>query len=425
MPPAAPAVFLDRDNTLIVNDGDLGDPDAVVLMQGVAMAVASICGLGFRTVVVTNQGGVARGKYDESDVHAVHERLAGLVGDAANGARLDAFYYCPFHPEGRVHRYSREHPDRKPAPGMLLRAAADLKLDLRSSWMVGDAMRDVAAGQAAGCRTVLLRRDAAQQTPARVAAAEPLEVDGAPVVPDYLAASLVEAVRIIASQRHARAEAPRRAPPAAPGAGDAASASKGAGVPPIPSLSAGAARPPAVKAEPEEGKREREPLKGDVPAVTDAGAEAKPFRPMMLAPVALPESGPEQADAAAPPSNGFDVEPSGEGITELGHAAPAAAAPETGASDVQAEGADGAGAQRVLRQILQELRGQRGQGGRGGGALIAAAVLQVIALVCLLGGLWMSAGAVPPTDSTELLLRWMFAGLIAQGAAVCVLLAGR
>ena len=113
-----PAVFLDRDNTLIQNDGDLGDPDAVELITGVPLAIASLCGLGYRVVVVTNQGGVARGAYTEEDVEAVHERISALVQDRANGARIDAFYACPFHPEGTVKAYARDHENRKPRPGM-------------------------------------------------------------------------------------------------------------------------------------------------------------------------------------------------------------------------------------------------------------------------------------------------------------------
>ena len=132
------AVFLDRDNTIIRNDGDLGDPAKVELIQGAAAAVASLCGLGFRVFVVTNQGGVARGKYTEDDVNAVHQRIAELMREKANGAEIDAFYYCPYHPDGTVQAYRQEHPDRKPQPGMLLKAAEKYELDLAQCWMIGD-----------------------------------------------------------------------------------------------------------------------------------------------------------------------------------------------------------------------------------------------------------------------------------------------
>lgn len=154
------AVFLDRDNTLIPNDGDLGDPAEVRLLAGVAVALRRLADAGFRLVVVSNQGGVARGAYDEADVDAVHRRLAGLVDETAGRSDVIArFYYCPFHPEGTVAAYTREHPWRKPQPGMLLAAEADLGLDLARSWLVGDQPRDVEAGRAAGCSTILISAD--------------------------------------------------------------------------------------------------------------------------------------------------------------------------------------------------------------------------------------------------------------------------
>lgn len=152
-----PIVFLDRDNTLIANDGDLGDPAQVRLLPDVAIGLRRLKDSGFRLVVVTNQGGVARGSYSESDVDLVHARIAQLVDEESGGQRvLDRFYYCPFHPEAVIPEYRREHPWRKPQPGMLLQAAQDLQLDLDHGWMIGDQMRDVTAGRAAGVRTILL-----------------------------------------------------------------------------------------------------------------------------------------------------------------------------------------------------------------------------------------------------------------------------
>ncbi len=180
------AVFLDRDNTIIHNDGDLGDPDQVKLFQGAASAIASIRGLGFKIVVVTNQGGVARGKYTEDDVDATNQRIAELLHEQANGALVDAFYYCPYHPDGSEPRYRREHPWRKPQPGMLLQAAEDLNLDLELCWMVGDAPRDIEAGIRANTRTILL------SDPHR--ANELTEAN----TPDFYAQNLIEVARIVA-----------------------------------------------------------------------------------------------------------------------------------------------------------------------------------------------------------------------------------
>lgn len=155
-----PAVFLDRDNTLIANDGDLGDPDRVQLQDGVPDALRSLRAAGFRLVVVTNQGGVARGAFTESDVDRVHQRIAELVDESVGMSGLiDRFYYCPFHPEGTVAEYRREHSWRKPSPGMIIQAARDMDLTLDRSWMIGDQVRDIQAGKKAGCRTVLISSD--------------------------------------------------------------------------------------------------------------------------------------------------------------------------------------------------------------------------------------------------------------------------
>ena len=156
------AVFLDRDNTLIKNNGDLGEPDAVELIDGVPEGLCALNDAGYSLVVVSNQGGVARGVFSEQDVDAVHQRIAELIDEtAATGEDIiSRFYYCPYHPEGVIAEYRREHAWRKPSPGMLLQAASDMGLDLARSWMVGDQPRDVDAGRAAGCRTILLSADA-------------------------------------------------------------------------------------------------------------------------------------------------------------------------------------------------------------------------------------------------------------------------
>ena len=151
------AVFLDRDNTIIHNDGDLGDVDLVSLIPGAAEAMKCLHHEEFRLVVITNQGGVARGMFTEEDVHAVHAEVERQLEDATGETDLVCgWYFCPWHPGGTIEAYRREHPWRKPQPGMLLQAAADHDLKLDQSWMVGDQERDVLAGLAAGCRGILL-----------------------------------------------------------------------------------------------------------------------------------------------------------------------------------------------------------------------------------------------------------------------------
>lgn len=152
------AVFLDRDNTIIRNDDHLGDPEGVVLFDDTVDSLCRLADAGYALVVVTNQSGVARGLFTEDDVHAVHDTIRRQVQAAAdNRDLLMHWYHSPFHPEGTVEPFILEHPSRKPAPGMLLQAAEELRLDLTASWMIGDAPRDIRAGQNAGCRTILLQ----------------------------------------------------------------------------------------------------------------------------------------------------------------------------------------------------------------------------------------------------------------------------
>ena len=188
------AVFLDRDGTLIHDQANPGDPQQVKLIRGAAAAVASLRGLGFKIIVVTNQGGVAKGQYSEQDVAAVHERVNELVGQT-NGASIDRFYYCPYSPNGTDEKYTQDHPWRKPQPGMLLAAADELKIDLARSWMIGDRFDDAAAGTEAGARTILLVDDVQTVQPA----GEQHCRQG--VKPDFVAPNLVEAVKVIVQKR--------------------------------------------------------------------------------------------------------------------------------------------------------------------------------------------------------------------------------
>ena len=150
-----PAVFLDRDGTLIEERAYLHRPEEVRLLAGAAAAVTRLRQAGYACVVVTNQAGVGRGLFLEADIHAVHEELVRQLAEA--GAQLDGMYYCPLAPIS-LDKASIDHPDRKPGPGMLLRAARDLDLDLARSWMVGDSLSDALAGRHAGCRGSLLVR---------------------------------------------------------------------------------------------------------------------------------------------------------------------------------------------------------------------------------------------------------------------------
>lgn len=145
-----PAVFLDRDGTLIHDRHYLADPAGVELLPGAGDAVARLNRAGYFVVLVTNQSGIGRGFFTEADYEAVHQRVVALL--AAEGARLDAEYHCPLAPDA-------PDPDgmRKPGAGMFLRAAREHDLDLPRSWLIGDRLRDVAPAAQLGAHAILVR----------------------------------------------------------------------------------------------------------------------------------------------------------------------------------------------------------------------------------------------------------------------------
>lgn len=177
------AVFFDRDGTLIHDPGYISHPDQVELLDGAAEAVKEMQLLGYKTVVVSNQPGIAKGILTEETLEQIHGRLRELVSH--NGASLDAIYYCPFHPDGAVPKYRKDSDWRKPRPGMLLAAANEMDIDLTKSWMVGDSLRDTEAGRSAGCRTILISSGHAS----------PETTDKNR--PDHVAVNMREAVNII------------------------------------------------------------------------------------------------------------------------------------------------------------------------------------------------------------------------------------
>jgi D-glycero-D-manno-heptose 1,7-bisphosphate phosphatase len=148
-------VFLDRDGTLIEERNYISHPDEVCLIPGAASAVARLRDAGYACVVVTNQSGVGRGILSLGQMHAVNAEMNRQLREA--GTELDGLYYCTLAPISQDPT-AIEYPDRKPGPGMLLRAARELKLDLPASWVVGDSVRDVLAGRNAGCRGQILVR---------------------------------------------------------------------------------------------------------------------------------------------------------------------------------------------------------------------------------------------------------------------------
>ena len=145
-----PAVFLDRDGTLIREKEYLADPASVILLEGIPEALRRLREAGFALVVVTNQSGIARGLYSLADYHAVARRLDEVL--AREGVLPDATYFCPHHPE-----FTGPCDCRKPSTGMYLQAADELRLDLEASFYVGDRLKDVLPAKELGGRGILVR----------------------------------------------------------------------------------------------------------------------------------------------------------------------------------------------------------------------------------------------------------------------------
>ena len=398
-----PAIFLDLDKTIIEDAGPEPAPQVLRLIKGAAPAIASLRGLGYRIVVVANHEGVARGTVTEDDVHQLHTRVAEAIEQTANGAVIDAFYYCPFHPRGKLKQYKKDHRTRKPKPGMLEQAAEEMRLDLNTSWMIGDELADVQAGHAAGARTILLRPDAEQLMPV-----DPATIEGVvseppdrelPTGPDFFAVNLVDAARLIAQQPRVEQIEPK-----APTPGRKWDAEKIAKIQ--------VARPPkeSVKEQtvPSSTKAFR-PWGAPTQEDDDAPIVAKPFRKRQQAEPQSPQAVANEIPAASPPALAVQAQDIPENIRHAIESKKAAKVQEPG---LEAEN-------KTLRLILHELRAQRGQDQEFSFLTIIAVALQLVAIVCLLGGLFMGSG------DDGLFLRWLGAGIIAQLTAIATLMYGR
>lgn len=175
------AVFLDKDGTLVDNVPYNVDPANLRLCHGVAEGLQLLQQQGYRLIIVTNQSGVARGIFPESDLAPMFAHLRQML--AAEGAMIDAWYFCPHHSDGVVAEYAFSCNCRKPLPGMLQRASREHDIDLAASWMIGDILHDVECGRRAGCRTILI--DNGNETEWL---ASPLRIPDF-IVPDMLAAA--------------------------------------------------------------------------------------------------------------------------------------------------------------------------------------------------------------------------------------------
>jgi D-glycero-D-manno-heptose 1,7-bisphosphate phosphatase len=188
---AEKAIFLDRDDTIIEDSGYISSPEQVKLIPAAAAALVELRKMGYKLIVVSNQSGIARGIFTEQTLTQIHEKLKLLL--AEHGAYLDRIYYCPYHPEGVIEKYRKDSDWRKPKPGMLLAASKEMKIDLQNSWMLGNDYRDVGAGKAAGCKTILIK-----------SYIKPVTRQPNDPLPDFEAINLREAVNIIKRETSSR-----------------------------------------------------------------------------------------------------------------------------------------------------------------------------------------------------------------------------
>jgi len=196
---SARAIVMDRDGTVCDEVGYVNHVSRIRLLPRSAAAIRRAREAGFKTAIVTNQAGVARGYFDEELIHRVHDRVRELL--AADGAAVDAIYYCPHHPDAGAPPYRLDCDCRKPRPGMLLRARDELGIDLARSYLVGDSMRDVEAGHRVGATTVLVLTGYGRGE---------LEYRSAgwKTRPDHIAEDLMDAVEWILSREAGAGETP-------------------------------------------------------------------------------------------------------------------------------------------------------------------------------------------------------------------------
>lgn len=148
------AVFLDKDGTVVQDIPYNIDPERIQLLDGVPEGLRQLQDEGYQLIVVTNQSGVARGYFEEHALVHVENRLRELLASA--GIQLTGFYYCPHHPDGKVPQYATACNCRKPQPGLIQKAVLKHMIDLTDSWLIGDILNDIEAGNRAGCRTILI-----------------------------------------------------------------------------------------------------------------------------------------------------------------------------------------------------------------------------------------------------------------------------
>ena len=174
------AVFIDKDGTLIPDIPYNTDPELISLHAHAASGLAALQNAGYMIIVITNQSGIAMGYFVEDRLEMVQAKIEKLLNDI--GVTLSGFLYCPHHPEGNIKEYSIDCECRKPKPGMLIQGALRWNIHLNSSWMLGDILNDIEAGNRAGCRSILIDNGGETQWQT-----------GSYRTPDYIAKNIMEA----------------------------------------------------------------------------------------------------------------------------------------------------------------------------------------------------------------------------------------
>ena len=155
------ACFLDRDGVLIEERNYISSPSEAEIFPETIQALKILRKNGFKIIVITNQGGVAKGYYKEESIFDVHKEIDRQLAKAK--LKIDKYYYCPHHPEGMVKKYSVACRCRKPAPGLILDAVKDFNIDLSKSFLIGDKVSDIEAAQNAGCSAILVETGHGQE----------------------------------------------------------------------------------------------------------------------------------------------------------------------------------------------------------------------------------------------------------------------
>ena len=178
------AIFIDKDGTLIKDIPYNVKSELIELAADAAPALRLLQDKGFLLIIISNQSGVARGYFTEKDLQPVSDTITNKL--SAEGIVINGFYYCPHHTEGTIKEYAVACDCRKPKPGLILKAAKDFSVDVSQSWMIGDILNDVEAGNAAGCQTVLINNGNETEW-----------ISGEARKPNYTVMSLLEATNII------------------------------------------------------------------------------------------------------------------------------------------------------------------------------------------------------------------------------------